>query len=238
MAEPVPVEAAAGGVVAPFSGSGTRSVDWGRVVVVAMFALSMISATGRAWLIVTEMAASGARPQAALELASSALTLAFCVLVVGAYLRRGPALATDRHLTVWLAAPAATCLPFVLPALPQSPGGTVRSLMAFGLILTGTAWSVWSVRHLSTCLSVVPQARRLIDSGPYRFVRHPLYLGEIVAVAGFAVRGGHLWHALVLAALLALQLYRAGREESLLSAQVPGYAAYRTRTWRIVPGLQ
>ncbi len=214
-----------------------RWVDWGRVVVVAMFVLSMISATGRAGLVLAEAAASGAGPRVVLELASTVLTVAFCALVVSAYLRRGPASATDRHLGAWVAAPAATCLPFVLPALPQSPGGTTRSAAAFALILVGTGWSVWSVRHLSTCLSVVPQARALVQSGPYRWVRHPLYLGEVVAMTGFAVRGGHVWQALVVAALLALQLYRAGREEALLAAQVPGYGDYRTRTWRILPGL-
>jgi protein-S-isoprenylcysteine O-methyltransferase Ste14 len=92
---------------------------------------------------------------------------------------------------VLVAAPTATCLPFVLLALPQSPGGTIRSAVALVLIVAGTAWSVGSLRHLSTCLSVVPQARRLVDTGPYRWVRHPLYLGELVAVAGFAVRGAH-----------------------------------------------
>ena len=84
---------------------------------------------------------------------------------------------------------------------------------------------------------MVPQARGLVDTGPYRLVRHPLYLGEIVAVSGFAVRGGHWLHAVVLLALVGLQIYRAGREEVLLARQVPGYAAYVGRTWRIVPGV-
>jgi protein-S-isoprenylcysteine O-methyltransferase Ste14 len=214
-----------------------RSIDWGRVVVTTLFVISTLLAAGRAVLIVVEAAESGAGPQAALELASSILSVTFCALVVWAYLRRGPALATDRSALVWLAAPTATCLPLLLPALPQSPGGTLRSLVAFVLILAGTTWSVWSVRHLSTCLSVVPQARRLIDTGPYRFVRHPLYLGEIVAVGGFATRGGHHWHFVVLGALLALQLYRAAREERLLAGRIPGYSAYCARTWRIIPGL-
>jgi protein-S-isoprenylcysteine O-methyltransferase Ste14 len=110
-------------------------------------------------------------------------------------------------------------------------------VLALVLILSGSAWSLWAVRHLSTCLSVVPQARRLVDTGPYRLVRHPLYLGELVAVGGFAVRGGHWLHVVLLLALLALQLYRASREEALLAGQVPGYAGYAARTWRIVPGV-
>jgi protein-S-isoprenylcysteine O-methyltransferase Ste14 len=212
----------------------SRRIDPGRVVVVVLFALSMLSAAGKAWVTATS-----ALPvhEAALELASCLLTAAFCALVVAAYLRRGEASATDGSPGVWLAAPSATCLPLVIPALPTSPAGSARSLLAFVVILSGSAWSLWAVRHLSTCLSVVPQARRLVDTGPYRLVRHPLYLGELVAVAGFAVRGGHWLHGVLFLALLALQIYRASREEALLTGRVPGYAGYAARTWRIVPGV-
>jgi protein-S-isoprenylcysteine O-methyltransferase Ste14 len=212
----------------------SRRIDAGRVAVVALFALSMLSAAGRAWVTATSALPAG---ETALQLASCLLTAAFCGLVVGAYLRRGEARATDGSPGVRLAAPLATCLPLAIPALPTSPAGSTRSLLAFVLILSGSAWSVWAVRHLSTCLSVVPQARRLVDTGPYRLVRHPLYLGELVAVCGFAVRGGHWLHGVLLLALLALQVYRAGREEALLAGQVPGYAGYAARTWRIVPGV-
>jgi protein-S-isoprenylcysteine O-methyltransferase Ste14 len=209
-------------------------MDGGRVVVVVLFTLSMLSALGRGYVT---MRSAIPVEQAALELASSLLTAAFCALVVTAYLRRGEASATDGGRWVWLAAPVATCLPFVLPALPSRSEGTARSLLAFVLILSGSVWSLWAIRHLSTCLSVVPQARRLVDTGPYLLVRHPLYLGEVVAVTGFAVRGGHLSHVVVVLALLTLQIYRAMREEALLAGQVPGYAGYAARTWRIVPGV-
>jgi protein-S-isoprenylcysteine O-methyltransferase Ste14 len=212
----------------------SRRVDAGRVAVVVLFALSTLSAVGRAW---TTLTSSLPVHRAALQLASCVLTAAFCALVVTAYLRRGRASATDGSPVVWLAAPLATCLPLVIPALPTGAGGTSRSVLAFVLILSGSAWSLWAIRHLSTCLSVVPQARRLVDTGPYRLVRHPLYLGELVAVAGFALRGGHWLHVVLLLTLLALQLYRASREETLLAGQVPGYAGYAARTWRMVPGV-
>src|SRR4051812_29194374 len=209
-------------------------VDAGRVAVVVLFAVSMLSAVGKAW---ATLASPLPLDRAVPELASCLLSAAFCGLVVTAYLRRGRASATDASPAVWLAAPLATCLPLVIPALPTSPAGTSRSVLALVLILSGSAWSLWAIRHLSTCLSVVPQARRLVDTGPYRLVRHPLYLGEIVAVSGFAVRGGHWLHVVVLLALVGLQIYRAGREEALLGGQVPGYVAYVGRTWRIVPGV-
>jgi protein-S-isoprenylcysteine O-methyltransferase Ste14 len=217
-----------------------RPVDAGRVVVVVMFSLSLASSAGRTWIVAT---GGGPGAGTVLEAGCGVATSVFCALVVLAYLRRPVAAATDRSVAVWIAAPLATCLPLLIPALPTllalpaRPAGAARSAAAFGLILTGTAGAVWAVRHLSSCLSVVPQARGLVDSGPYRFVRHPLYLAELVAVTGFAVRGWHWSHAVVVLALLVLQLYRAGHEEALLAATVPGYPEYARRTWRIVPGL-
>lgn len=212
-----------------------RRVDLGRVAVVVLFSLSLASSAGRTWLAATAGAGPGLR--AVPEVGCGVLTSVFCALVVLAYLRRRAASVTDRSVCVWIAAPLATCLPLVVPALPARPAGTARATAAFALILAGTAGSVWAVSHLSSCLSVVPQARGLVDSGPYRFVRHPLYLAELVAVGGFALRGGHWPHLAVALSLLALQLYRAGHEERLLAAAVPGYTEYLTRTWRIVPGV-
>src|SRR5918911_1023634 len=89
----------------------SRRIDAGRVAVVVLFVLSMLSAAGKAWVTAT----SGLPVlEAALELASCLLTVAFCALVVTAYLRRGEASATDRSPRVWLAAPLATCLPLVI----------------------------------------------------------------------------------------------------------------------------
>jgi protein-S-isoprenylcysteine O-methyltransferase Ste14 len=230
---PVPADGGSGVQVPADGGSGVQgTVDAGRVVMVVLFTLSMISCGGRVWVAARSGVPAG---RAVLEVACGVVTAVFCALVVTAYLRRGPACATDRRPGIWLVAPAATCLPLVIPALPVRPGGTGRSLLAFALILTGTAWAVWSVRHLSTCLSVVPQARQLVDTGPYRLVRHPLYLGEMVTVTGFAVRGGHWLHWVVVAALVVLQTYRAVHEETLLAVQVPGYADYAARTWRLLP---
>lgn len=212
-------------------------VDPGRVGVAALFTLTTISSAGRGVQLLRRAAQEGLNLQLALELGLSVLTVVFCALVVLAYMRRGPARRTDRHLGAWIAAPLGTALPLLLPTLPQTIGSTTRTVVAFVVALTGTAFSIWAVRHLDTCLSIVPQARALVDTGPYALVRHPLYLGEIVTLTGFAIRSGHWSQGLLVLALLALQLYRAGREERLLTDVVPGYAEYRLRTHRIVPGL-
>jgi protein-S-isoprenylcysteine O-methyltransferase Ste14 len=168
---------------------------------------------------------------------ASLLGLAFCGLVVRAYLRRGRASATDRGVLVWVVAPLATVTPIVVAAVPPATQGVGRDVLVLTLTLAGTAWSVWSLRALATNLSVVPQARAVVTHGPYRWVRHPLYFGEIVALCGLALHVAR-WFALAVVGLeILLQVYRAQREERLLAGRVPGYADYAARTRRLVPGV-
>jgi protein-S-isoprenylcysteine O-methyltransferase Ste14 len=74
----------------------------------------------------------------------------------------------------------------------------------------------------------------LVTGGPYRWIRHPMYLAVLVAMAAFVVAGdaaqGLLW--VLLAAVLAA---KAVREERGLVLVHPGYAAYRERTRAIFP---
>jgi protein-S-isoprenylcysteine O-methyltransferase Ste14 len=101
----------------------------------------------------------------------------------------------------------------------------------------GIGWAVWSIRTLDRSLSVVPQARELVRHGPYARVRHPLYLGEIVAMLGLALAAGGLLPVMGWGLFSAVQAYRAVHEELLLAAALPGYHEYRRSTALLVPGL-
>jgi protein-S-isoprenylcysteine O-methyltransferase Ste14 len=225
------------------SDSATRSgrtdpsanpIDFGRVGAVALFVLTACSNVAA---LIVRLVGSEPTWRKGAEVVSSALALSFCALVVRAYLRRGRAHATDRGVVVWFIAPLATLVPLAITAVPSRPGGPVRTIVELLLTLSGLAFSVWAVRCLASNLSIVPQARSAITHGPYRFVRHPLYLGELVALSGLALHVGR-WEAGVVVALeISFQVYRAGREERLLLAEVPGYAAYAERTRRLVPGV-
>jgi protein-S-isoprenylcysteine O-methyltransferase Ste14 len=218
----------------PAVGVDTRQIDFGRVGAVVLFALTACSNVAT---LVVRMAGSEPTWQKATETASSILALSFCAFVVRAYLRRGRANATDRGFAVWLAAPVATVVPLAMAAVPSRPGGVLRTVVELGLTIAGLSWSVWSVRCLASNLSIVPQARAAITHGPYRLVRHPLYVGEMVALSGLALHVGRWPAALVLAAEVLLQVYRARREERLLIQVVPGYATYAARTRRLIPGV-
>ena len=220
----------------PLTRTGERPrADLVRVVMAGLFVLM---AAGNAFSLVHRLQVPEvSAPRRVSDVLASVLTLAFCGLVVRAYLRRGPATATDRNPLVWLAAPAGTLLPMVLGAVPPRPGGAFRTVAELALTLSGLLFSVWAVRSLATNLSVVPQARGVVTSGPYRWVRHPLYLGEIVGVAGMALHVGRPWALALLLAEVGLQMYRAHREEQLLARELHGYADYAARTSRVIPGI-
>ena len=165
------------------------------------------------------------------------LTVAFYVLVIWCYLRRGPARATTSSVTARVAAVVATWLPFAIPLLHRAPPGAVWQGVSDVLLLAGTAGGVWSLRCLGRNLSVIAQARDVADRGPYRWIRHPLYAGEIVSALGLTVAAHSLAAIAVWLGLCALQAYRALREEQLLLAVLPGYGAYRGRTAALLPGI-
>jgi protein-S-isoprenylcysteine O-methyltransferase Ste14 len=165
------------------------------------------------------------------------LVLAFYALLIWCYLRRAPAVATSDSLTAHVAAITATWLPFVLPLLHGRPPGPARQVLSDVLIMCGMSYAVWSLRFLDRNVSVLAQARDVVDRGPYRWVRHPLYVGEIVSSLGIALAANSYTAIGLWLALCGLQAYRALREEQVLLRALPAYRAYRSRTAALLPGV-
>ena len=212
-----------------------RFVDPGRLVMVpAMAALLLLQVPHLARA--ASHGSVGGWP-AWLAWLGTGLTGAFYALIIWCYLRRGPASATSRSVTAHAAAITATCAPFLFPLLPRAPVTAGRQLAADLLLAGGTAWAVWSLRSLGRNLSVLAQARAVADRGPYRFVRHPLYTGELVSALGLALAVGTPAAFACWLGLVGLQVYRALREEQVLLQALPGYRAYRSRTAALLPGI-
>jgi protein-S-isoprenylcysteine O-methyltransferase Ste14 len=161
----------------------------------------------------------------------------FYALLAWCYLRRGRAVATSSSPLAHVVAVVATVTPFGFALLPAVRAGVSRSLAANVLLVAGSAWSVWALRSLGRSFGVVAQARTLVQRGPYRWVRHPLYLGEVVASLGLALNVGTVPAALLWVALCAMQVYRATREEDVLVRSLTDYAGYRLRTSALLPGV-
>lgn len=112
-----------------------------------------------------------------------------------------------------------------------------------GIALTaaGIAFAVWARVHLGANWSrsvTVKQDHELITSGPYRWVRHPIYTGLIVGLSGAVVAIGEV-RGLVAFALIVVALLRKLRmEEAWMREQFgEGYAEYSKRTAALVPGI-
>jgi protein-S-isoprenylcysteine O-methyltransferase Ste14 len=115
-------------------------------------------------------------------------------------------------------------------------------LTAIGVLLfaCGIALAVWARLHLGRNWGM-PMTQRaepeLVTSGPYRFVRHPIYSGLLTAMLGTALVD-NLLGLIVVAALVAYFYYCGTVEERNLSATFPtAYPEYRSRTKMLIPFL-
>ena len=78
--------------------------------------------------------------------------------------------------------------------------------------------------------------QRVIDNGPYRFVRHPGYSAALLLIAGLPLSLGSYWGLLPAAIASVLLIVRTGWEDSLLRAELPGYSDYAQRVrYRLLP---
>jgi protein-S-isoprenylcysteine O-methyltransferase Ste14 len=126
----------------------------------------------------------------------------------------------------------------VLGIVASHAGAGTRLLVGDALLLGGLAFAIAAVAFLGRCFGVLPDVRGLVMRGPYRIVRHPLYLGELIASLGIVIGARHWLAALVAwVCCLVLQLARTHYEERSLRAQFPEYGGYAKRTKRLIPGI-
>ena len=105
------------------------------------------------------------------------------------------------------------------------------------LVLVGNAFAVYILLHLGRSFSILPESRKLVTTGPYQIVRHPLYLAEAVATLGALIAFLSPWALLLVVIQIALQIVRIHYEEKTLSENFPEYKEYAKKTWRLIPGI-
>jgi len=130
-----------------------------------------------------------------------------------------------------------TYVVWLIPFLPAGHISPTLQMVSACISLAGSLSTIYAVRYLGKSFSIMPQARKLVIGGPYRFIRHPLYVAEELAVIGVLIQCNWYAAALFLTLHVALQVQRMNYEESLLCTVFPDYEAYARRTARLIPGV-
>jgi protein-S-isoprenylcysteine O-methyltransferase Ste14 len=131
-------------------------------------------------------------------------------------------------------------LQFALPPWLGTLSTGAPRWVAIGLVTAGMAVGIAARLALGASFTAFPRPVEHgahVARGPYRFVRHPIYVSVFVTGLGWAL----LWQsaagaALTLALAILLDL-KSRREERWLEAAYPSYTAYRRRVARFIPGL-
>jgi protein-S-isoprenylcysteine O-methyltransferase len=133
-------------------------------------------------------------------------------------------------------------LSFFLPQASISGGRRLAFVIGIALMLAGIALREYSISVLGKYFTfdvAVDRGHTLIETGPYRYVRHPSYTGALVTLFGFGLALGN-WAGLAaaLSCMAFAYTYRIRVEEAALTAGLgEPFKQYVSRTWRLVPFL-
>jgi protein-S-isoprenylcysteine O-methyltransferase Ste14 len=191
-----------------------------------------------AWLLLAQVRADWpvlTDPRLDWDTALSLAAAAYLGLLLSTYWRKPPPLAERGDWRAILATALAIDALGLSASQPITQADAVGPAVA--LMLAGTLLAFWSAWYLGKSFSLLPQARQLVTTGPYRFVRHPIYLG------GLLITFGEVWlrfSPLVVCLnvlFVAAQLVRLRYEEQILAQAFPEYQEYRARTSALIPGI-
>ncbi|CAN5712579.1 methyltransferase [soil metagenome] len=132
---------------------------------------------------------------------------------------------------------AGTFFVALLTFFPRADLSMTQTVSASLLSLVGTGISVFVLAHLGRSFSVMAEARRLVTTGPYRSLRHPLYMFEAVASLGVLLQFFSFYTVVIFLAYCFLQFQRMKNEEAVLEMAFPEYQAYKLKTARLIPGI-
>ena len=130
----------------------------------------------------------------------------------------------------------------IVPALDHRFGWSHVSPYAAvaGDVLMGLGWLailfVFKENTFSSATIELAPDQRVISTGPYAIVRHPMYAGALVMLLGMPIALGSWWGALVIVAMLPALIWRLIDEERFLARNLPGYVEYQDKVrYRLIP---
>lgn len=130
--------------------------------------------------------------------------------------------------------------PRTVSGLPSWPPALwlVSSLVGATLMIAGLSLLLGGLLRLGANLTPLPYPKpdgSLVQTGPYRWVRHPMYSGGILIALGWAL-AAHGWLTLGYATVLLVFLdFKSAREERWLTEKFPDYPNYQRRVRKLIP---
>jgi hypothetical protein len=157
------------------------------------------------------------------------LAIIIGVLIMTLFRRNGVA-SSHRHAIADFVASISRVVPIRL--------GITGQWVGVMLCLAGIGFAVWARVYIGRNWGMpmsLREGHELVTSGPYAYVRHPIYSGLMLAMIGSAMTESLLW-LLVFSLYFAYFLFSARSEEKTMLAQFPdAYPAYRSRTKMLIP---
>lgn len=204
------------------------------VLLAVLYALIAVEKTSAAFDSLSAAQGGGALSSTLMLLHSMSGAIFFSILGVMMIVRKEP-IRRERRVIGWVLPFAVmAALAFVGSASAQERSAAVM-LVATVLVIAGTAFTLYALRHLGRHFGVVSDVRGLVTSGPYRWARHPLYAGETITIIGLVIAVATPFTVAVFLIGLALQVWRAKVEEQSLTAAFPEYREYAARTPMLIP---
>jgi len=111
--------------------------------------------------------------------------------------------------------------------------------LVYALALGLTSWALISNTYFSTAVRIqADRGQQVCRTGPYRYVRHPGYVGVLIQALSVPILLGSLWALLVAIPMLVLMLIRTSLEDRMLQNELEGYKEYAHEVkYRLIPGV-
>jgi protein-S-isoprenylcysteine O-methyltransferase Ste14 len=135
-------------------------------------------------------------------------------------------------------------LAFILPGLDRRFGWSdvpvpvvlaadLLVLLGYGIVVLAFRENQYASRTVQ-----VEQGQKVIATGPYALVRHPMYLGAMLMYAASPLALGSYWALIPALVIVPILVVRIVNEEQVLERELPGYPEYRQATrYRLLPGI-
>jgi protein-S-isoprenylcysteine O-methyltransferase Ste14 len=168
------------------------------------------------------------------SLLSSFCLASFYMLLALLIMTRSPAKAQADGLLPKIAAFVGSYLPWTITFFGKTEQA-LPNLLSTACVLIGMIMTLVTIRHLGRSFSLVPQARSVVQTGPYRWIKHPLYFAEGIAILGVVLQYLTPVTVMVFVLHIGVQVCRIHYEEDLLRRNCPEYSSYEASRWRLIP---